>query len=155
MGIYLVRCTCYLYFIFLIDRKFRDVARKKKTRAAYYLPKKKMYSPFEVDGFFLRYKDISVFHTFPEDGSYCEICIANPIDVLCNWQQPEWGFTKYDAHVTCLVYTCIFFSRSTVQKLLKNTLNIICQTINFGTWQNAFSRPRSDSSLWFNIFPRL
>jgi hypothetical protein len=33
------------------------------------------------------------------------------IKIICNWQQPNLGFIKYDVHFTCLVYYLFFLDR--------------------------------------------
>ena len=33
------------------------------------------------------------------------------IKIICNWQQPNLGFIKYDVHATCLVYYLFFLDR--------------------------------------------
>ena len=33
------------------------------------------------------------------------------IKIICNWQQPNLGFIKYDVHATCLVYYFFFLDR--------------------------------------------
>ena len=33
------------------------------------------------------------------------------IKIICNWQQPNLGFIKYDVHATCVVYYLFFLDR--------------------------------------------
>jgi hypothetical protein len=69
-------------------------------------------SPFDIKSVVFHFDDFN-YGRQSQPGRYCacEILIANPIDWL---------------HAACLEY--ILFSRSTVQKLENNMMNIVCQS---------------------------